>query len=439
MKNISLFQIGVYIACAIGVIAAVILFATTSGQNSNDRLTGSIVIWGTVPSFAMESALQNITETYKDVTVNYFEKSETVFQNELVNALASGTGPDIVILSLTEIISNKDRLLVVPFTSLPEQVFRSTFIDQADAYINDQGTLAFPFVIDPLVMYYNRDMFSSSFLVKIPETWDELIAANQQITRSDDAGNFQTQTVALGAFDNITRSKELLVTLMNQAGNSLVRFDREQKKYISTFTESSPQDSSPVANALSFYTSFTNTADRQRYSWNTSLPNDKNQFISGRLAVYFDFASELQTIRLLNPNLNFGVAMMPQRSVSPVKSTYGSMYGIAVVKMSKNTSLAVTLAQKLASKETVTQYLGQQPFSAPTRRDLLAVLPSDPFMSVIYRSAIISRGFLDPDPIQTTAFFRTIINQINAGALLPESALASGNSLLTSILNKIQK
>jgi ABC-type glycerol-3-phosphate transport system substrate-binding protein len=438
MKNLSPFQIGIYVACVVGVIAAVVLFSRNSSQNSSENLSGSVTIWGTLPQVSLTATTDVLRQTYKDVTINYVEKTPATFQSELVNALASGVGPDLVFLSLGDVIANKDRLLTIPYTSLPEQAFRGTFVDQADAYMNDQGVVAFPFSIDPMVMYYNRDMFTSSFIVKPPETWDEIISANKKITQQDDAGNLQVQTVALGSFDNITRAKEMIALLINQAGNRLVRFDPIQAKYVSTFAEST-DNTSPVVNAFSFYTAFANNFDNDRYSWNRTLPNDKNQFLAGRLAVYFGFASELQGIRLRNPNLNFSLAMMPQRSNVPTKSTFGSMYGLGILKMSKNPNLAVTIAQAMVGKDAVGVYLANEVYTAPARRDLLAEMPVDSVRSIIYQSAIISRGFLDPDPVQTTAFFKRYIDQINAGAISPESIVSPGNSLFTTILNSVQK
>lgn len=437
MKNVSLFQIGVYVACVIGIIAGVFLFARSSGK-STDKITGSVTIWGTLPFSSFTATNEVVRALYKDVSVSYIEKDSASFQNELVNALASGVGPDMIFTSPEFIIPNKDRLLTIPFTSLPEQTFRGAFVDHAELYINDQGVVAFPFIIDPLVMYYNRDMLNSAFITQPPKTWDDLIAINKKITQKDDAGNLQVQTTALGTYDNITRAKELLVMLINQAGNRLVRFDGEQKKYVSTFADSN-QQVSPVANAVGFYTAFSNASDVDRYSWNRTLPTDKNQFLAGKLAVYFGLASELESIRLRNPNLNFAMDMMPQRSSVPTKVTYGTMTGLAVLKNSPNANLAVMIGQVLVGKDSVTAFLANSPYLAPARRDMLGASPVDANQAIVYQSAIISRGFLDPDASQTNTLFKRTIDQINAGLAGPDSIITSGNSLFTTILNNVQK
>jgi len=325
-------------------------------------------------------------------------------------------------------------LVVVPFTSLPEAVFRTTFIDQGEWYLNNQGVLAFPFIVDPLMMFYNRDMITSSFTVQPPATWDEVIALNKKITLKDDAGTLATQTVALGTFDNISHAKELMVMMIAQAGNRLVQFSPAENKYVSTFGSVGG-----TANAIGYYTSFANPNEADRYSWNRTLTNDKNQFLAGKLAIYFGYASETEGMRIRNPNLNFGLSMMPQRASSPIKITYGNMTGIGVLKMSKNVTLAFAVAQGLVKKESVTAYLTNNTFIAPARKDMLTSITDDAHQSMIYKSAIISRGFLDPDPIQTSAFFRRAVDQINSGLARPESVIATGSSLFTAILNNVQR
>lgn len=439
MKNISFFQIGVYIACAVGIIVAVVLFARTSSQGGSDRITGSITIWGTLPSVGMNTVTESIRQTYKDVTVSYVEKTQAQFQNDLVNALASGLGPDIILTEPEYLIANQDRILIVPFTSLPEPVYRATFIDHADIYITNQGISAFPFTIDPLVMFVNKDMLNSAFVAKAPETWEDISRLNRLLTQKDDAGNLSQQTIALGTFDNIRRAKELLLMLMAQVGNKLVAFEPGTNRYRSAFADNGSQGISN-SQVFAFYTSFANSTDNDRYSWNRALPQDANQFISGRLALYFDMASSIESVRLRNPNLNFGVEMVPQRQGQALKATYGRMIGVSVLKSSKNPQLAFLVAQNIASKETVESYLSAYPFLAPARRDMLAMIPSDnQVRAMIYRSAIISRGFLDPDTSRTTGFMRNMVDRINAGSLSSESVITSGNALLNDILTSVQR
>ena len=441
MKNISPFQIGVFALCGLGIILAVLIFSgkIPLGEKSAQKITGTITIWGELPRDAVGPMIEVVRKTYKEVTVNYEEKDSETFQSEFIEALASGNGPDLVIITPSDIVQNKNKLFPIPYTSLPEATFRETFIDSGAVYLADTGVLAFPVVVDPLVMYYNKDMLSSAFKVRPPETWDEVIALNKIITQKDDAGRLFVETVALGTFDNIVNAKDLIALLIFQAGNKMVDYDSATKKYISVFAQGSG-GVYPVAQAIDFYTSFANSTNSDRYSWTPTLPKDKNQFLAGNLAMYFGYASEIVEIREKNPNLNFDIALMPQRTSSPTKMTFGTISGVAIVKASKNVPVALLVAQQLVTKEALTAYLTFDPTAVPARKDMIspAVTQEDARKALIYKSAIISRTWADPDARQTTALFKRMIDQINAGTTRSEEIISPGQSLLSSILQKMQ-
>jgi multiple sugar transport system substrate-binding protein len=441
MKNFSSFQIGVFVVCFLGIVFGVLIFSgkIPLGQSSSTAVTGSVTVWGTLPYRAVSAGLEPIRKAYKDVTINYVEKDPQEFQPDFIDALASGVGPDLVVITPADIIQDKNKLMLVPFTSLPEATFRSTFIDQGSLFLDTTGVVAFPLFVDPMIMYYNRDMLTSLFVVQPPATWDDVVDLNKKNTQKDSAGKLSIETVALGTFDNITHAKDLISLLMLQSGSKIIDFSSDLNKYVSVFANSI-NGSYPVVNALRFYISFANSADADHYSWGASLPKDKDQFVAGNLATYFGYASELAGIRQRNPNLNFDIALMPQRAKSSVKATYGTLHGVAIVKSSKNPSLAVLMAQQMASKDAIDAYLAIDPTFVPARKDMLTNPPADDSRkTLLYNSAIISRSWIDPDKVQTTSVFQKMIQQINAGTITPESTLSTVGSLLDSILSKYQK
>jgi ABC-type glycerol-3-phosphate transport system substrate-binding protein len=442
MKKTPYLQIGIYIACGIGVILAIAIFSgkLPVGKSASDGPAGTVTMWGVLPSQVMRDYIANALSAYPELRVTYVQKDARTLQSDLVNALASGVGPDLVTVSPSDIIANKDRLLPIPYTSLPLQTFQNTFVDQASLFTRADGILAIPLVIDPMVMYYNKDLLTSAFAVKPPSTWDEVTALNKQLTQKDDGGVLSVETIAMGTFDNIAHAKDLVAMITLQAGGTLIGFDEMSKKYIPTLTYGTQAGGYPFAIALDLFTSFAKSTDPDRYSWNASLPLDTDQFVAGKLALYFGYGSELATLRKKNPNLNFNVAMVPQSSRRPTKATYGKMIGLAVTKMSKQPALSVLVANQLAQKESLQLYLDRDSTLAPARKDMLAEIPeSDALRTLVYRSAIISKNFLDPDPSQTSLLFKKIIDQINAGVMSPEMSMTGADSLMKSILEKVQK
>lgn len=442
MKNSSTIQTIIYVVCGIGVILAIAIFSgkLPIGKDTTSKVQGTITFWGILPSQVMKDFVANALSAYPDVHVNYVQKDPLTLQSDLVNALASGTGPDLVMVTPADVIANKDRLLAIPYTSLPLQTFQNTFVDQAALFTRTDGVVAIPLLIDPMVMYYNRDLLTSSFTVKAPSTWDEVATLNQQLTKQDDGGTLSVETIGMGTFDNINHAKDLLAMITLQAGGTIVGTDPNTGNYVSTLSAGSRNEGYPFAIALGLYTSFANSKDPVHYSWNASLPKDTNQFIAGTLGLYFGYGSELATLRKKNPNLNFDVTMVPQSARRSTKVTYGKMIGLAIPKMSKSVGLSVLVANRLAQKDALQMYLDRDATLAPARKDMLAEIPEgDAIRTLIYRSAIISKSFLDPDATQTAIVFKKFIDQINAGLTNPESSITAADSLMNAILSKVQK
>ena len=151
------------------------------------------------------------------------------------------------------------------------------------------------------------------------------------------------------------------------------------------------------------------------YSWNRSRPFSEDAFLAQDLAVHFGFASEIEALRRKNPNLDFDVAMMPQIRDFSFKSTLAHMTALSVLKTSQNPALAEAVARVLVSPE-MAAFFSEESGFPPVRRDLLGKKPSNAAQSVFYDSAIISTGWLDPEPQKTGKIFQNAVEAVLSGA-----------------------
>ena len=95
--NFQIIIIVVFIALAIfGVL--VFSGAIPIGKNTSPGGQGTIVLWGSVPSGTMAPLLEEFNTANQSFVVKYVEKSSDTFDQDLLEALASGTGPDMVLL-----------------------------------------------------------------------------------------------------------------------------------------------------------------------------------------------------------------------------------------------------------------------------------------------------------------------------------------------------
>lgn len=430
MKNSKLFQYVFIGAFVFFIIVGAILFATYR-SNREGSMQINITMWGTLPADSF-SAFMNRYFSDKDLkyTVNYSAKNLATFDRELVEALASGVGPDAIILPQDLIVRYQDRIYPVPYTVFSELNFKQTYIQQGELFLNKNGVLALPFNIDPLVMYWNQDIFNNVSVTKPPTTWAEIADLVPKITKKDQAGNILTSTVALGEFRNITNAKSILSALLIQAGNPIVISDAEGN-FESTLDNHFGLNTSPAVLSLQFYSSFANSA-RREYSWNRSLPNSFDAFASGDLAIYFGFASEYLKIKNKNPNLNFSVALLPQIKDAKVYSTFGQMQGLAIMKNSKNPAGAFTVLTALTSAEAVPFW--KDLFNLPSaRRDILGQIEQNAIKTIFNKSAIMSKGWLDPNAEQTSIIFQNMVESYTTGREVLESVINSASDRLDNL------
>jgi ABC-type glycerol-3-phosphate transport system substrate-binding protein len=115
-----------------------------------------------------------------------------------------------------------DFIYKIPYTSYAEKTFRDAFIDGANVYLANDGVLGFPIMVDPMMLYYNKDIFSNEGLVSTPQYWDQLFGLSSKLTKKKDDGTILQSMIALGRYDNISHSKDILATLLLQSGNSII-------------------------------------------------------------------------------------------------------------------------------------------------------------------------------------------------------------------------
>ncbi len=178
----SKFQVTITALFIIFIIAGVTLFATYKG-NSSSTETATINIWGTFPSSVFDQYISKINSTRSSqLRVDYTQVSESSFDKTFIEALARGKGPDAILVNQDSLYRHADKIIPIPFDTLPQRNFQDTFIQQSELYIAQSGILALPSVVDPIVMYWNRDSFTNAGISTYPKFWDEFtkLAANRR-------------------------------------------------------------------------------------------------------------------------------------------------------------------------------------------------------------------------------------------------------------------
>lgn len=435
MKGKSTFQIILMIVFGAVGILGVIFFGISgkdSGPGAEDEI-GPVSIWGTVDQRIMDKYIGTLRSSDPNLgEVKYIEKNEISYNSALNEALASGAGPDLFLLSQDNILRQGNKVIPIPYESYSVRRFKDAYIEESELYLANDGILGMPLIIDPMVMYYNRDTLSREGISVPPSYWDEFFVLSPKITKRDQSSNILQATVALGEYSNVEHAKEVISALILQAGNPIVIMDSATGRLNSSLSDSFSLSEKPAISALRFYTEFSNPI-KSVYSWNRALQNSRLAFLAGDLAFYFGFASELAELRRSNPNLNFDVAPFPQVRDDETPVTFGHMNALAISKTAANRKGAVRAAFLLTSNESL-PILSSTSGLPPVSRQLLKVVPPDAYSSVFYHSALISQGWLDPNISATKQIFKSMVEAITSGRLSINRSVNDASDELRTLL-----
>lgn len=443
MKNISIVQIIILIASGFAVVIAVAIFALGDKVGKGEDKLSEVIIWGDLSSELFNdlfnSDLDDDEDVNKYVHIKYVEKTPETFEDEFVTALAEGNAPDMVLLRENQIISNQKKLIKIPFsTSLDKRTFQETFIPEAELLIDGDGFIGIPIIINPLVLYYNRNILDSTGIVRPPETWTELLSIAPSLTVSDTSFNISKSVIALGSFENIKNAKEILWALILQTGNNIIvrgKNDMDETIFKAVLNDRGSFASAPSFSAINYFNQFANPS-KTIYSWNRALPEAQDFFVAGNSAFYIGFADELPLIKKKNPNLNFDVATLPQSQSSEVKRTYGKMYFLGIVRTAndlKSVFQTMIILSDSKSQERLSKLSGLPPI----RRDNLGKTdPSNSFDKIFKKSALFASGVMEPEAKETRNILAKMVQSIQSGELEIAGSVTRANDQLNILLEK---
>lgn len=261
--------------------------------------------------------------------IQYRKLSPETYKEDLLNAMASGKGPDIFMIRNAWRAPFEDKTAPAPEALITEKDYRDAFVDVAATDFIGTGNRIYgiPLSVDSLALYYNKDLFNVAGISRPPETWDEVIEAIRKLTVLDQFGNITRSGIALGTGVNINRSSDILMTLMMQFGADLRGL--QQNRFNLTSQSS--------AKALEYYAQFSRIGSPS-YTWNARQHYSIDSFYEGTAAMMINYSWQYETIKQKNAKLNIGLARLPQFN-KDAPSNIANYWGYAV---SKNRTLDKT-------------------------------------------------------------------------------------------------
>lgn len=437
------------------------------------RYSLELEVWGLFDDRDAYDSIFNLYTTQINtnvVKINYRKFTPDTYKKELVDALATGQGPDIFMINNTWLPIFGDKVLPAPAPVLDEKRFKENFVDVvSDDFLYKGQVYAAPLSMDTLALYYNTDLFNEAGIVSPPNTWDEFTADSKKITRVA-AGNQITRSGAImGTAYNINRPTDILSVLMLQSGTTMVDLARG----IATFdsiVKNGNQDVSSGEDALNFYTQFAKNSSPM-YAWNSQLHYSLDAFAEGWAGMMLNYAWNVKTIQAKSPNLNFSVAPLPQLEGKQVVN-YANYWAFAVSK-NKNMDATALKAKKLSAISNDTRvaeawklisFLTTKPYGTmldaakqkgaigpdydPTieylkktfypaaRRDLIEMEKNDPHVGVFATQNLTAKSWYQADPEAVEAIFLNMIDEINKGKATVREAIKAAATRVTQLMQK---
>lgn len=462
------------------VVFALLVLMFTSGfgckQKSAKQYDLPLEVWGL---FDDSDTFSEIFDTYIKVNPNvskveYRKFTPETYKKDLLEALASGQGPDIFLISNTWLPGFLDKIYPAPATVLNEQRFRNNFVDVVvDDFLYQGQVFAVPLTVDSLGLYYNKDLFNEAGITAPPKNWEEFIEDCKKLSQVSNDGRILQSAVAMGTAYNINRSTDVLGLLMLQNQTEMVDLNSRQ----ATFDRSVGRDGvsvSPGENSLKFYTQFARSGGSSPYSWNPQMHYSIDAFAEGTLAMMFNYSWHRDTLMAKSPKLNFEVAPVPQLSGNQAVN-YANYWGFAVAGNKKiNTSgaanpalLPVTDEIRVAEAWKLLNYLTTRPEQSisqtataagikntiaadwdPTkaylqktrkpsgRKDLIEIQKNDPKIGVFAAQNLIAKSWFQIDPEAIEIILAEMIDKVNRGQAGVEEALRAAASQVGQLMSR---
>lgn len=443
------------------VITSALMLSGCGCASAPTPVVDQITIWGTWDdSDVYQKIISDFKRLHGNVkNINYkkFPCNETECQDylrEVVQGLAAGNGPDIFMINSSWVPAQKDKML--PLDEVNDKLdkaglakimtlrdFGETFVPVArkDLVSKDSDGVeriyGVPLWIDDLAVFYNRDIFNTAGLTPPPKnwTWQQITPQGasfesyaSKMTKIDQYGNIKVAGAGIGYGRNVDRAPDILSVLMMQMGSPIV-----DETWSSVFTNriSSSDGSyfSPGEAALAFYTKFSDRSQTS-YTWNKEMWNSVDLFYAGQLGMMINYSHRIQTIQAKAPNLNMGIAPLPQVRENAKPVNFASYWGMAVSKQANSSDQKAiecwNFLKFLTDKDQSEAYTTQTQRVSP-RLDLIEKQKEDPWLGVFADQALSASSFPEVNNARISKIFEDAINSVRDKGITPNEAMVTAS------------
>ena len=428
---------------ALGVIATVILIfagiftGILPGLRTQEAKPPqmNLTMWGVYDeSSAFETNLFAYSKINPNISITYKKMSEATYEQDLVNALAAGKGPDLFMVKNSWIPKHNDKVSPMPASKLSLNQLRTLFPNAVEKdFVWKDSIYALPLYMDSLALFYNQDIFDNLAIALPPKDWLEFQNLIPKIKTADATGNIIRAAAAIGGSEKtVHNAADILSLLMLQAGAEMTTPNFTQASFVS-----SVKGGEPGMQSLGFYISFSDP-EGLYYTWNENMPYSTDAFAQGKTAMVFEYASQKNMLQEKNPFLKIKVAAMPQPNTKPEEAVnYADYFGLAVSKYTQYPEWVWDLALYLTADEISAENYLTATKHPPALRTLIQKYSDDPEIGVFAKQALTAQTWLKPDPEKVRLIFSQLIDAVVSKKLEIYEALSQAERAVSDLIRQV--
>ncbi len=419
----------------VALIAAGIVFLVVKKPKQQAAAHINLTYWGVYDSKeVMQPIIDKYQKLHSNVTITYEQKKFDSYYDNVTDAFASGSGPDI--FEVQNSMMAKFQPLMQP---LPDN--ESTIIDKyydvvAKDAVMDNKVYGLPYSVDSLALFYNKRLLNKAGITNPPRTWDEFDVAVEKLTKLDAAGHFIQSGAALGGSSaTINRATDLVSLFMLQQGTPIT--DQSKNSVVWDETTTSPSGQTvdrPGQRGLDMYLRYS-SATQPVYTWNESQDYSFDLFAEEKTAMILSYAYQLPIIRGNNPKMQLGIAPVPQPKDANQKITLASYWLETVAAESKNAATAWDFVKFATNTENDKLYSTETNKPA-SRRDLITEGLNDPDLSTFTDQNLYAESWYQYDGKKVEDILDTMVKNLLKGVVTGEDAFDKATSDIQAVISE---
>lgn len=421
-------QIGIIAA---GLVAVVVIFyLLVSNLKSKNALPEiELTMWGTESSEDMSGVIGMYESVRTNVKIKYQRVQEDEYGKKLLNALASGKGPDIYFVGSNDIPKEAQRLIPADISQINLTKVRELFPTVVEQdFVKDGQVYALPLYIDTLALIYNKDIFDSAGITAPPKTWTEFQEQIIKLRVINEGGQISQAGAAVGGSEaSVKNAVSLLYALMLQNGAQMT----DATKSSSAFSSASGLE------ALNFYIRFANSASSY-YTWNEAMGSDMNMFAEGKVAMVLGYKSDVDAIKKKSPFLNIGTATLPQLQSSGKQITSPNYLGLAVSRLSSNSSWAWDFIIFATANDLTHKSYLEKTGRPPALRSVISSMSNNSDLGVYAKQSLTARSWYQADADAIGDIFNSAIVNVLQGRMDTSKALRTAKEQVDLEIKKLK-